>query len=464
MRNIQCVPPDPKIIYMLFREYRELKKYEEMTFREYLEQKGYTNPAGNIEGMDDDSSITRRRIGPRRISIPSRPITGDLPMKVLLIDFDDRPGSLNKEHYEELLFSKGVHSTGSLYDYYYEVSLHKVKIQGSVDGWLRMPQNYSYYVDNKSGSGSYPKNAQRMAEDAVKTAITQGVEFTSELDILGFGSITALFIIHAGRGAEVMPPNLRGSEIWSHKWVVRNPVNIPSANIAAITYLTVPHNCRLGVCAHELGHLAFQWQDFYDPNYDQDGQWWDGSGDWDLMASGSYNGNGVTPAHPMGLHKMQHRWIDVVMIEGETPRRTLTLPPYTTESGKLIRIRGFNYQASQYLILENRNRKGFDFTLPGEGLLVWLVDERADMNDPDTPGLLLVQADGYHNLENPYDYNQGDAGDPFPGMTNQVNLTDSGNISTSFPNQGRSGVFLSNIQRDPTTGDIKLDLEIKRPS
>ena len=450
---------------MLYREYRELKKYVEMPFREYLKQKGYTNPASDVEGMDDGLPSTMKRVGPRRISIPSKPIIGDIPMKVLLIDFDDRPGSITLEHCEELLFSKGEHPTGSLYDYYYEVSRGKVKIKGSIDGWLRMPEEYSYYTNNQSGTSSlYPRNAQRMAEDAVEAAINERVEFKPELDILGYGSITALFIIHAGRGAEVMPPELRDSEIWSHKWVVRNPVEIPSVNISVTTYLTVPHNCRLGVCAHELGHLAFQWQDFYDPNYDQDGQWWDGSGVWDLMASGSYNGNGATPAHPMGLHKMQHKWLDVVTIEGVTPLKTLTLPPYTADSGKIIIIRGFNYKDSQYLILENRNRVGFDFTLPGEGLLVWRVDEKGDMDDPDNPGLLLIQADGYHDLENPYDYNQGDAGDPFPGITNQVNLRDSGNISTSFLDQGKSGIFLSNIQRDPTTEEIKLDLKIKHPS
>jgi transposase len=31
-------------------------------------------------------------------------------------------------------------------------------------------------------------------------------------------------------------------------------------------YLTFPEDCKMGVCAHELGHLAFQWEDFYDPN------------------------------------------------------------------------------------------------------------------------------------------------------------------------------------------------------
>lgn len=79
-------------------------------------------------------------------------------------------------------------------------------------------------------------------------------------------------------------------------------------NLEASVYLTDSQNCRLGVCAHELRHLVFQWDDFYDANYDEDGQYWDGSGAWDLMAGGSYDGDSQRPAHPAGLHEMQHGW------------------------------------------------------------------------------------------------------------------------------------------------------------
>ena len=54
--------------------------------------------------------------------------------------------------------------------------------------------------------------------------------------------------------------------------------------------------------------------DFYDANYADDGQYWDGSGAWDLMAGGSYNGAGARPAHPAGLHKSQHGWIPIQTI------------------------------------------------------------------------------------------------------------------------------------------------------
>ncbi len=457
MRRIKCIPPAPEVMWNLYMDYRKIAHGSNMSFRQYLELIGYSNPAKDVNGMDD-GSILHSDGSLELIDIPSQQVTGQLHVKVLLIDFEDRKGDLPLEHYEELLFSEDTYLTGSMRDYYKEVSLGNVEITGSVHGWFRMPEPYSFYTNYESGTKkkSYPRNSQRMAEDAVSKAIEYGVRFEPELDKLNQGIVTALFIIHAGRGAEVMPKNLRGREIWSHKWNLRNPVEINS-NLFASTYLTVPHDCKIGVCAHELGHLAFQWQDFYDPNYDRDGKWWAGSGRWDVMANGSYNGKSATPAHPAGLHKSQHNWVTSETINSSC---SITLPPYSPSTGKVIKIVSPVYKPGQYLLLENRIKQGFDSYLPGEGLLVWRVDEKAKMVSPDNPGLLLIQADQRHDLERPGDWNQGDAGDPFPGITGNNELGDTGDISTSFPGKTKSGISLTNIRRDPVTKTVTLNIKI----
>jgi immune inhibitor A len=393
------------------------------------------------------------------IQIPGLVVDGDLNIIVLLIDFADREGYMEPGHYEDLLFSRKKHPTGSLADFYADASNGKVNIMGSVHGWLRMPETYAYYVGNHSGTGkdAYPQNCKKLAEDAAKVALENGIEFPSSLDKFHRGFVTALFLVHAGRGAEyIQNPEAAKTEIWSHKWTVEHPVIVDPHGLAVTTYLTVPQDCVMGVCAHELGHLAFQWQDFYDPNYNDDGQYWKGTGRWDLMASGSHNGDGATPAHPACLHKVQHNWIAVQDIKASV--ENLVLKP-STDGGNVLRVTSPAFSKGQYLLLENRQRRGFDKYIPGEGLLVWRVDESMEMYAPATPGMQLVQADGFQQLEQAFGNNQGDENDPFPGGLGITELADTGGTSTSFPGGKKSGVRLSNIRLDGT-GSISLSIQI----
>lgn len=365
MKKLQFIPPSPEIMSVLYMEYLREGKPSGMTFFQYLDAKGYSNPAHNLAGMDTGASFELVDGALDLIRIPKKPIHGQLHVKVLLIDFVDQPGQLPRQYYEDLLFSTGIHPRGSMRDYYHEVSLGKVDISGSVHGWLRMPEPYMFYTNNESGifgetesTTSYPRNAQRMAEDAVRAAQKYQLPFESGLDKLDQGTITALFIVHAGRGAERLHPLIRRNEIWSHKWELKHPIEV-APGLFAVTYLTVPQECDLGVCAHELGHLAFQWQDFYDSNQAADGIEWSGSGFWDLMASGSYNGSSWSPAHPAGLHKSQHNWIDVdtiTYVEGIESETRLEIKPYTATDGKVVKIISPHYNAGQYLLLENRTR------------------------------------------------------------------------------------------------------------
>ncbi|KRF18409.1 M6 family metalloprotease domain-containing protein [Paenibacillus sp. Soil787] len=466
MNTLRTMPPAPEISLYLVNEYHKKWKPLGFSFRQFLVARGYQNPAHNIQGMDDNFTGVTHDGAAELLRIPTTPVTGNLQVMVLLVDFPDKQGVLPKDHYEDLLFSRNSDLPRSMADYYEEVSLGKVHIQGEVHGWFRMPQNYNYYTNGNSGMTDrfgrdfYPNDARKLAEDAVSTALAQGVRFGSQLDALGNNAVTALFIVHAGQGAEKLHPELRGDHIWSHKWVMENPITV-APNLTAVTYLMVPQEAMLGVCAHELGHLAFQWQDFYDPNNDKDGDYWDGNGMWDLMASGSYAGREMRPSHPAGLHKLQHGWIEVEEILES--RTGIELEPVTRPGGKVLKIKGPGYEKQQYLILENRVKEKFDGALPGEGLLVWKVDEFAEQEGSAHPGMMLIQADGKSDLLNPYDGNAGDRGDPFPGLGNVKELTDTGPIiSTSFPSSKPSGVSLQNITFDENTKRIRLDVVISR--
>ena len=464
--DLRCyrVPPSPQVLSTLYMNYLRDGKPVGLSFRQYLHAIGFTDPSVDIDGMDDGVvAVPGVEGGPSLVSVPRIPITGTLNIIVLLADFRDQRGTRPRQEFVDLFFSDSIFPTGSVRDYFAEVSCGKVNIVGTVSNWLRLPRKYSYYVNGESGTGdgSYPNSAQKMAEDAVRAAMAAGIDFPPELDALNNGTITSLIIIHSGPGAEVLAPSIARNHIWSHKWTLPRPVQIRS-NLFATSYLTVPEDCRMGVCAHELGHLAFQWEDFYDPNGYDDGVNWSGSGKWDLMAAGSWNGGGDRPAHPAALHKSQHGWISIETVEQS--KVGVRVKPYSKSNGSALRILSKSYKPTQMLLLENRTRAGFDDRLPGEGLLVWRVDIERPMTAPTAPALQLVQADGQGHLEQPpsfgSDVNQGDSGDPFPGSTMQTLLTDVGTVSTSFYDK-RSGITLSNIRIDASTGDIVLDVAIK---
>jgi len=171
------------------------------------------------------------------------------------------------------------------------------------------------------------------------------------------------------------------------------------------------------------------------------------------------HGGGARPAHPAALHKLQHGWVTAATVKKSVK---ITLRPYSASYGRVYKLVSSNFKPKQYFLLENRRRTGFDFNLPGEGLLVWRVDESGEQETPYLPGLYLVQADGRHNLEDPDDWNQGDAGVPFPGSSGRTALKDTGPISTSFPG-ARSGITLKNIKRDTATGIISVDVNFSVP-
>lgn len=468
--SFRCVPPSPDVMAALYMDYTRNGKPVGMSFAQYLRAVGYNDPSAQIDGMDDG---LRRRpdadaSGPELISVPSTPVTGVLRLIVLLVDFSDNVGVRPPVAFRDLLFSSDTFPTGSMRDYYREVSGGKVQVEGTVHGWFRLPQPYTFYTNNESGMGrdqfddSYPNNARRMAEDAVAAAKASGVVFDPALDKFGDGTITALFIVHAGRGAEELSPAIRNRHIWSHKWELRNtsPVSAPGQPaLEATRYLTVPEDCNMGVCAHELGHLAFQWEDFYDPDGGDNGQW-AGSGNWDLMGGGSWNGNrGDTPAHPAGLHKLQHGWVTAQRVVATTAG--VVLPPFSATGGSVVIVRGPGYGPNQSLVLENRLRANFDRKLPGGGLLVWRFDQDREQVGPIRPALQLVQADGLGDLEASFGGNQGDAGDPFPGTTAQTSVDDGlGVIRTTSFRERRSGVTLSHIVLDPVTQNITLTITV----
>lgn len=334
------------------------------------------------------------------------PLRGALRVVVVLAQFSDQTMVQTPQHYQDLFFSSGVLPHGSVKEYYQEVSGGLVDIVGEVVGPYTLPHTLAWYANNNFGigRGGGAFRANILAKDAA-VAANPAVNF-GLYDNDGNGFVDAFIVVHAGRGGEQTG---RAGDIWSHKHVL--PAAMPVDGKQIYAYLTVPEDARLGVCAHEIGHLLFGFPDLYDTDGSSEG-----IGDWCLMAGGSWNGGGDTPAHPSAWCKVQQGWVGTTNVTASGP---VALPDVKT-SHTVHRLWKNGAGGSEYFLLENRQRTGFDAQLPGAGLLVWHIDETQPGNrDENHYKVALVQADGLRALDARHPVgsfgDQGDSGDPFPG-------------------------------------------------
>lgn len=363
-----------------------------------------------------------------------------LRIPVILIEFADNAANQqthSRQYYDRLIFSDQEVQTGSVRDFYFQNSFEEVVISGEVVGWYRAPQTYAYYTNRQYGLGNYPRNAQKLAEDAIRAADAD-TDF-SQFDNDNDGIVDAPFIVHAGGGAEQNPNNV--NLIWSHAWNVEALGELDGVRFQG--YTMVPEDGNIGVFSHELGHALFGLPDLYDTRGNSAGL-----GYWSVMSYGAWGEGGRRPVQFDSWCKSQLGWIELETIVWD---RSVVLPPAET-SGRAFKLWNPDNQGPQYFIAEYRDRSGFDGALPAPGLLVFHVDETMENNDhPFYPGnegnlhdlIALEQADSNYDLEQ--FENAGDAGDPFPGNTNNTTFNAESNPGSLDYEGQPTGVAIENI-------------------
>lgn len=389
------------------------------------------------------------------------PLRGVIQVAVILVDFEDGVmdnGPAVAQRFRDLFFS----ASGSVSQYYAEVSGNRIsRFEGNVVGPFRMPHPRSYYANNFYGRGGTAPNARNMASDAYDAAIN-ALGNLKKYDNDNNGYVDAFIVVHAGRGAE---ETAKTTDIWSLKWELPTPKKGNGATVSQ--FLTVPEDAKLGVCAHEIGHLVFGWPDLYDSKPKPTGE---GIGQWCLMSSGSWGGGGSKPVHPSAWCKSTQGWVNVNNV---TVDRVLDIVDVKISNTVYRLWKQGQANTDEYFLVENRTKIKYDEFLPGQGLLsmflflfwpntrliiiickVWHILESQSNNQGNPYKVALVQADNRKNLE--ANQNQGDVGDPFPGSSGNTSFTPTSNPSSKAYNGQDTFVSITDIPSSSETIRVKV--------
>ena len=143
-----------------------------------------------------------------------------------------------------------------------------------------------------------------MARDAVLAARRRGVDFTP-YDVLDerHRHRAVRHPRRPWRRADRRPRTTCGASSGS------SPAACRSARTCRAHLPDRPRGLRVGVCAHEWGHLAARWADYYDTGQSATRSV-NGLGNYCLMAAGSWGNGGLTPGLPNAMLRMFHGWID----------------------------------------------------------------------------------------------------------------------------------------------------------
>lgn len=265
-----------------------------------------------------------------------------------------------------------------------------------VYGPVTLSQKQSYYGENVYyGSDSSDKYATDAVIEACILANQQYADLNfADYDWNNDGYVDFVYVIYAGRGEA---DGGARSTIWPHNYSVQTVIQFKDWGLNTVysesdtkidgKYLdnyamSQEINGQTGgltgngVFCHEFGHVIGL-PDFYDTSYGSNYTKGLTPSEWDVMDGGAYNGNGHCPPNYSAWEKYFMGWLTPENLGMNSAN--LTLYPSGTPEHNVYQINasGALERATKYGLnyyIENRQKSGWDSSLPASGMLIWKVD------------------------------------------------------------------------------------------
>ena len=377
------------------------------------------------EGMDAQVSV---KLAPSPVEDTRSNAPPPLPLwkkdtyhlAVVPIEFPDvkHNEAIPTTAWQEMLFSSGTYAHknnvtgqpvfGSLHDYYQEIAVGHLDVSGRVFDWVPVAKTRPEYPQ-------LPVNPRVALFTEVLDQLLkrEGEDCLNDVDGL-------IFIYAGGR----FQTTNRGSVFWPHRASVKYRGK-------SWPYLICPEGGKfmtnISVFCHEFGHMLGLPDLYARPENPGSA----GVGAWSLM---SQQTGGGQPQHMCAWCKEQLGWLKPAVIDPAVKQK-LILSPVEGTDNECFKI-PMRADGSEYLLLENRRRQGFDQRLPGEGLMIWhivgkrpLLEESHGVGGPPGPLVFLKSV--------PYPSDSNDAFTPYTVPSSRSQLG------------GGKPVYITNIRRLP---------------
>ena len=222
------------------------------------------------------------------------------------------------------------------------------------------------------------ENSQYLVEDIMDVLKTLDIDW-SLYDWNDDGYVNQLLIVYAGKG---MHDGGGSDTIWPHQWWMSEhlkdrqpnvycepiPVNAGDKTYLVDCYCALAELTKkndygsFGTICHEYSH-CFGLPDFYSGSMKY-------LGGWELMDYGNYNGGGYQPAG----YSAHERWLMGWLTPVECTENTVVSDmPALCDEPQAYLLRNDAYE-NEYYIIENRQQRGWDTSLPGSGILIFHID------------------------------------------------------------------------------------------